>query len=184
MPAAPLTHPSSRQPTRHPRRQRASFVVLGVDPGLHKTGYAALVTNGRRPAVQEAGVLVTDERAELGDRLQQLHRDAGTLFRDLRPDAVVLEDLFVHHQFPRTAIVLGHARAAIYLAAAAAGVRVVTLTPSAVKQAIAGSGRAAKAQVQTAVSRLLGVRRLADSHAADALALAYAGLSRVGALRG
>jgi crossover junction endodeoxyribonuclease RuvC len=157
------------------------LVIVGVDPGLHKTGYAALVANGRRPLVKEAGVLTTDTRAEFADRLQHLHRDAQTLFRDLRPDVVILEDLFVHQRFPRTAILLGHARAAIVLAAVSSEVRVVTLAPSAVKQAVAGSGRAAKQQVQLAISRLLGVRRLADSHAADALALAYAGLARVGA---
>jgi crossover junction endodeoxyribonuclease RuvC len=179
MPATSHSRFSLSPPPAINGRHRA-LVIVGVDPGLHKTGYAALFANGRHPVIGEAGVLVTDERAEFTARLQHLHRDAQALFKDLRPDVVFLEDLFVHQRFPRTAILLGHARAAIVLAAAAADARVVTLAPSAVKQAVAGSGRAAKQQVQLAVSRLLGVRRLADSHAADALALAYAGFSRVG----
>jgi crossover junction endodeoxyribonuclease RuvC len=180
MPAT--SHPRvSISPPPAPNGRHPALVIVGVDPGLHKTGYAALFANGRRPVIKEAGVIVTDERAEFTARLQHLHRDAQALFRDLRPDVVFLEDLFVHQRFPRTAILLGHARAAIVLAAAAADVRVVTITPSAVKQAVAGSGRAAKQQVQLAVSRLFGIRSFADSHAADALALAYAGLSRLGA---
>jgi crossover junction endodeoxyribonuclease RuvC len=183
MPAT--SHPRiSISPLPSPNGRHRARIIVGVDPGLHKTGYAALEANGLRPLIREAGVLVTNERAEFTERLRHLHRDAQALFRDLRPDVVFLEDLFVHQRFPRTAILLGHARAAIVLAAAAADVRVVTLTPSAVKQAVAGSGRAAKGQVQLAVSRLLGVRRLSDPHAADALALAYAGLSRLGGRAG
>jgi crossover junction endodeoxyribonuclease RuvC len=128
--------------------------------------------------VREVGVLSTSARAHLGDRLHHLYRDMEGLLRDLHPDVLVLEDLFVHGRFPRTAIVLGHARGIIYLAAAAAGVRIVELAPSAVKQAVAGTGRASKAQVQTAVRTLLGLRAVTNAHAADALALAYAGLYR------
>jgi crossover junction endodeoxyribonuclease RuvC len=149
-----------------------------VDPGLHRTGYGALAFRDGRPTVREVGVLSTSARAHLGDRLHHLYRDMEGLLRDLHPDVLVLEDLFVHGRFPRTAIVLGHARGIIYLAAAAAGVRIVELAPSAVKQAVAGTGRASKAQVQTAVRTLLGLRAVTNAHAADALALAYAGLYR------
>jgi crossover junction endodeoxyribonuclease RuvC len=151
---------------------------VGLDPGLERTGYGALSAAGGRPRVREAGVLVTRSRDGLAGRLLDLHRDIETLLRDLRPDVVVLEDLFVHHAFPRTALVLGHARGVIMLAAAAAGVRVIELPPGAVKRAVAGSGRASKTQMQRAVRTLLGVRGLANTHAADALALAYAGWSR------
>jgi crossover junction endodeoxyribonuclease RuvC len=132
--------------------------------------------------VREAGVLSTRARDGFGGRLRQLHRDIERLLTDLRPDIVVLEGLFVHGRFPRTAIVLGHARGIIYLAAVSAGVRVMELAPSVVKRAVAGNGRAGKAQMQSAVQSVLGLRGLADAHAADALALAYAGLHR--AVRG
>jgi crossover junction endodeoxyribonuclease RuvC len=168
------THPRGHTPRRH----GPSPLILGVDPGLHRTGYGALAFSDGRPLVREIGVLTTSTHAPLGDRLHHLYRDMDSLLRELRPDVVVLEDLFVHGRFPRTAIVLGHARGIIYLAAAAAGVRIVALAPSAVKQAVAGSGRASKTQVQTAVRTLLGLRAVTNAHAADALALAYAGLYR------
>jgi crossover junction endodeoxyribonuclease RuvC len=174
-----VRHPRPIGP--QPRRSGVVPLVLGFDPGLSRTGYAALQPADGRPRIREAGVLVTSSRDDLGGRLHQLHRDVTSLFEELRPDLVMLEDLFVHRAFPRTAIVLGHARGIIYLAAAAARVQVMTLAPSAVKRAVTGSGNASKAQVQAAVRTLLGLRKVSDSHAADALALAYAGLSRAGA---
>lgn len=152
---------------------------MGIDPGLEHTGYGILQGGGSRPRVLEMGVLATDRRGELGGRLQHLHKDVEQLLREVRPELVVLEDLFAHPRFPRTAIVLGHARGVICLAVAASGARMVTLAPSVVKRAVTGSGRATKAQVQEAVRALLGLRRLPEPHAADALALAYAGLARL-----
>ncbi len=184
MPAASsslLRHP---RPIGHePRRSGALSLVLGLDPGLSRTGYAALQRAAGPPRVRETGVLVTRARDGLGDRLLQLHRDVRDLVRELHPDVVVLEGLFVHHAYPQTAIVLGHARGVICLAAAEQGVEVMELAPSVVKRAVTGSGRASKIQVQVAVRTLLGLRRLSDSHAADALALAYAGLARIGSVR-
>lgn len=156
---------------------------LGLDPGLGRTGYGALDLDKGRVGLRELGVLVTDTGADLGRRLSQLHRDVERLLHDLQPDLVVLEDLFVHRRFPRTAILLGHAAGVIRLAAATARVPVVALAPSAAKRAVAGAGQATKAQVQAAVCSLLGLRRLPDPHAADALALAYAGLARAGLAR-
>ncbi|MDR7481738.1 MAG: crossover junction endodeoxyribonuclease RuvC [Armatimonadota bacterium] len=158
-------------------------MVLGCDPGLRVTGYAVLRADDGRPAVVDMGVLTTQGR-DLGARLLQLYRDVEALLRDARPDVVVLEDLFAHARFPRTAIVLGHARGVLCAVAAAAGVRTLAVAPAAVKQAVTGSGRASKPQVQAALRRLLRLRALGNAHAADALALAYTGLLRVGAVRG
>ncbi|MDQ7858437.1 MAG: crossover junction endodeoxyribonuclease RuvC [Armatimonadota bacterium] len=153
--------------------------MLGLDPGLRRTGYGALFMEDGRPRIREAGVLATPARGDLGRRLQGLFREVDGLLRELRPAAISLEDLFVHREFPRAAIALGQAQGVIWLAAAAHRVPVVALAPGAVKRAVTGSGRASKAQVQAAVRTLLGVRRVADPHAADALALAYAGLHRL-----
>lgn len=177
---------------RHPRPigpdlgRRPPSVVLGLDPGLLRTGYGALSVEGDGLHLREAGVLVTRSRGGLAGRLLHLYHDIDGLLRDLQPDVVVLEDLFVHRAFPRTALALGHARGIIMLAAAAAGVRVMELPPSSVKQAMTGSGRATKAQMKRAVRMVFGARGLSNAHAADALALAYAGWSRasVGPIRG
>jgi crossover junction endodeoxyribonuclease RuvC len=180
MPASSTLHQRrALPPGPTPHGSRSSPLVLGIDPGLHHTGYGALQLKDGHPHICEAGVLSTRAGAGFGDRLRHLHRDVERLLDDLRPDVIVLEGLFVHGRFPRTAIVLGHARGIIYLAAAGAGVGVMELPPSVVKRAVAGTGRASKAQMQAAMQTVLGVRRLADAHAADALALAYAGLNRV-----
>jgi crossover junction endodeoxyribonuclease RuvC len=178
MSAAPSIVRSSQPAISALRRRDHAPVIVGFDPGLHHTGYGVLRRAGPRPTVCECGVLATGAGADLGARLRRLHRDVEALLGDVRPDLVVLEDLFTHSRFPRTAIVLGHVRGVIWLAAASAGHRVLALAPSVVKRAVTGSGRASKAQVQAALCGLLGLRTLGNAHAADALALAYAGLAR------
>lgn len=177
--------PTARSATLHPppsvraaSTRAGNTLVLGFDPGLHRTGYGALRPGGVRPQVVDAGVLTTRPTDALERRLRILYREVETLLEELRPGLVVLEDLFAHHAFPRTAIVLGHVRGVICLAAAAADLGVLALAPSVVKRAVTGTGRATKGQIQAAMRTLLGVRAVADAHAADALALAYAALPR------
>lgn len=93
----------------------------------------------------------------------------------------MLEDLYTEYKFPRTALLMAHARGVICLAARQRDVTVVALAPAEVKRAIAASGAASKAQIQIGVQRRLGLAALPrPSHVADALALALTGLSRQG----
>jgi crossover junction endodeoxyribonuclease RuvC len=98
------------------------------------------------------------------------------------PDVLVLEDLYAEYKFPRTALLMAHARGVVCLAAGQCGVPVLSLAPAEVKRTIAFNGAASKAQIQHAVGRLL---RLPEpprpSHIADALGLAWTGLSRLSA---
>lgn len=167
----------TRPGKQSPQRLGASSVILGFDPGLQRTGYGALRVGPGGPRVCEIGILST-RGDDLSVRLHQLYQEIDALVRELRPALVVLEDLFAHSRFPRTAIVLGHVRGVICLAAASARVGVMALAPAAVKRAVTGSGAASKVQVQASVRTLLGLQTLANPHAADALALAYAGLAR------
>ena len=97
------------------------------------------------------------------------------------PELLVLEDLYTEYRFPRTALLMAHARGVICLAARQHAVAVMTLAPAVVKRAIAANGAASKAQIQTGVQRLLGLATTPrPSHVADALALALTGLSRQG----
>lgn len=178
MPVAPSLARSPQPAVYVLRRREHAPVIVGFDPGLRHTGYGVLRGDGPRARVHECGVFSTGARGDLGARLRRLHHEVEGLLREVRPDLVVLEDLFTHTRFPRTAIVLGHVRGVIWLAAASAGHRVLALAPSVVKRAVTGSGRASKPQVQAALCGLLGLRTLANAHAADALALAYAGLAR------
>jgi len=93
----------------------------------------------------------------------------------------VLEDLYTEYRFPRTALLMAHARGVICLAARQHAVAVMALAPAVVKRAIAANGAASKAQIQIGVQRLLGLAATPrPSHVADALALALTGLSRRG----
>jgi crossover junction endodeoxyribonuclease RuvC len=96
------------------------------------------------------------------------------------PGLLVVEDLYAEYRFPRTALLMAHARGVIYLAARQLSVPVVALAPAEVKRAMTGNGGAGKAQVQRGVQTMLGLGALPrPSHLADALGLAATGLSRV-----
>jgi crossover junction endodeoxyribonuclease RuvC len=95
------------------------------------------------------------------------------------PDVLVLEDLYAEYKFPRTALIMAHARGVVCLAAGQCGVPVVAMAPAEVKRAVAFNGAAPKAQVQHAIGRLLQLPEPPrPSHVADALALAWTGWSR------
>ncbi|HEV8338739.1 MAG TPA: crossover junction endodeoxyribonuclease RuvC [bacterium] len=155
------------------------LIALGVDPGLRATGYCILQGDHLGCGLRDLGVLQMTQ-GDLSSVLADIHRQMARLLEDIRPDVVVLEDLFAHERFPRTALALAHVRGAIALAAANAGVGVETLTPAAVKRALTGNGRASKGQVQAMVVRILGLSRRPVSHSADAAALALTALSRRG----
>ncbi len=103
------------------------------------------------------------------------------LLAEHAPAALVLEDLYAEYKFPRTALLMAHARGVICLAARQRDVAVLALAPAEVKRAVAANGAASKEQVQHCVRRLLRLRELpTPSHVADALALALTGFSRLG----
>jgi crossover junction endodeoxyribonuclease RuvC len=153
---------------------------MGVDPGLVATGFGVLEAGADGVTVRDAGVISTTTGQPLEARLNALHRAVHRIIELQRPGLLVVEDLYTEYKFPRTAILMGHARGVIYLAARQLGVAVVALAPSEVKRAMTGNGAAGKAQVQRAVQTVLGLKELPrPSHVADALGLAATGMSRV-----
>lgn len=147
--------------------------VLGVDPGLNVTGYGVLEVTSRGPILREAGVVRGQSRGSLTDRLQEIHEGIADVIAETRPCAMALEQLFSHYARPRTAILMGHARGVICLAAVQADVPVSAYHATEVKKTLTGSGRAAKLQIQAAVQRELGLREPPEPHdVADALAIA------------
>ena len=155
--------------------------ILGIDPGLHLTGYGIVDAGKRGVTLIEAGVIRTDVRAALPDRLRELYAGLTDVLADGRPSAIALEDVFANPGFPRAAIVMGHVCGVIGLSAAQARVPVETIPPAAVKRAIVASGRAGKRQVQRMVRVLLDLADEPSAHVADALALALVAASRRGA---
>jgi crossover junction endodeoxyribonuclease RuvC len=153
---------------------------MGVDPGIMATGFGVLEARPDGVAVADAGVIATSPGQSLEARLNAIY---GALYRILEaqaPSLLIVEDLYTEYKFPRTAVLMGHARGVIYLAARQLGVTVLALAPSEVKRAVTGNGSAGKAQVQRAVQTLLGLQSPPrPSHVADALGLAMTGMSRV-----
>jgi len=147
--------------------------VLGIDPGLQVCGYGLLLTRGARVSVVEAGVVRTDDKLSLAERIQKLHKAISDIVADLAPGVIAVEELYSHYAHPVTAILMGHARGVIFLAAAQAGVPVVSYAATRVKKSLTGEGRASKAQMQRMIQTTLGLRELPQPpDVADALAVA------------
>jgi crossover junction endodeoxyribonuclease RuvC len=150
--------------------------VLGIDPGLQVTGYAVLEARPDRPFVCEAGVVRTAlgrAAADMAQRLRTLYTGIEEIIREFRPGAVAVEQLYAHYEHPRTAILMGHARGVILLAAGQHEVPVISYNATRIKKTVTGHGRATKDQMQRAVQRELGLPRLPEPHdVADALAAA------------
>ena len=153
---------------------------MGIDPGLVATGFGVLEVAPGGVAVVDAGVIATGAHQRLEVRLNAIYRAVHRIIESCAPSLVIVEDLYTEYKFPRTAILMGHARGVIYLAARQLGVTVVALSPSEVKRAMTGNGAAGKAQVQRAVQTVLGLKELPrPSHVADALGLAVTGMARL-----
>jgi crossover junction endodeoxyribonuclease RuvC len=158
--------------------------VLGVDPGLTRCGLGVIDGEpGRRMTLVATGVATTGAGDEIGARLLALEEQIEHWLTEHRPDAVAVERVFSQHNV-RTVMGTAQAGAVAIVCAARRGLPVALHTPSEVKAAVTGSGRADKSQVTQMVTRLLALAdppRPAD--AADALALAICHLWRGGAQR-
>ncbi len=162
--------------------------ILGIDPGLHLTGYGLVECRGMRRRLVEAGVIRLAARAPLVDRLDELYRQVNDLISELKADHVGVEQLYAHYRHPRTAILMGHARGVILLAAHQHKLSIADLPSTAVKKAITGHGRAGKTQIQRAVAALCGLSQPpSPPDVADAIAIAWVAagsLSQPGVRRG
>jgi crossover junction endodeoxyribonuclease RuvC len=153
--------------------------AVGFDPGLAETGFAAVQGGPGGVTVLGTGFLRTPAADPLEARLEQLFEAVHGVLASFSPDLVAVEDVFSAPAAPRAAILMGHARAVIYLAVRQRKVVIVGVSPAEVKRAVTASGGAAKAQVARGVQALLGLPALPrPSHVADALAVAFTGLSR------
>ncbi len=153
------------------------MLILGIDPGLRITGYGLVAVSAARlrtPSLCEAGVLRMKAKGELHERLLELYTSLSALLDDLKPDHVAVEQLYAHYKHPRTAILMGHARGTILLAAAQRGLPVTSLASTMVKRTVTGNGHASKVQVQRAVAMLCKLSRPPEPpDVADAIAIAW-----------
>jgi crossover junction endodeoxyribonuclease RuvC len=156
--------------------------ILGIDPGSNATGYGVVSVEGS--TLRRLGGGTIRARGEsLGERLAHLQRALECAIAELAPESAALESVFSAKN-TRSALVLGHARGVALAACASAGLATDEYSPSQVKVAVTGYGRAEKLQVMKMVQRLLGLASPPPSDEADALAVAVChGLSRRGPAR-
>jgi crossover junction endodeoxyribonuclease RuvC len=148
--------------------------ILGIDPGSNVTGYGVVERDersGGRIRHVAHGTLSLARGTSLAMRLAALHAALGEVIRDHAPDGAVVEQVFVSAS-PRSALVLGEARGVILAAIAAAGLPLFEYGTRTIKLAVAGSGAAAKPEVQRMVCALLALDATPAADAADALAAA------------
>lgn len=145
--------------------------ILGIDPGLRRTGWGAVESRGNALSFVASGTVKSDEKASLAERLCQLHDGLKSVLADYAPDEAAVEATFVNKDATAT-LKLGQARGIAMLVPALAGLRVAEYAPNAVKKAVIGVGHGDKAQITMMVKVLLPKARFDSEHAADALAIA------------
>ena len=156
--------------------------ILGIDPGLRRTGYACVKINARsaEPTLIEAGVLRIATTGPLHARLLQIRTELLEVLTDLKPDHAAVETLFSHVKHAQTAIIMGHARGVLLTTMAEKKLLITEFAPKEVKRAVTGNGNASKEQVRRAVMAQCGLRTLKGPHdASDAIAIALTAARRL-----
>lgn len=147
--------------------------ILGIDPGLNVTGYGVIEDDGRSIRLVEAGVIRGKTRGSLSARLREIHLGVVDVLASLTPELLAIEELYSHYERPKTAILMGHARGVIALAAALKSIPVKHYAATHVKRMLTGNGRAPKSQMQLAICREFKLLKAPEPpDVADALAIA------------
>ncbi len=151
----------------------APLRILGLDPGLRRTGWGMIRVEGNRLSHLGHGVIAPDEKAPFSERLLALFEGISAVVADWSPDEAAIEETFMNNN-AASALKLGHARAAAMLAPARAGLPVAEYAARLVKKSVVGTGAADKDQVAFMIARILPGSAGAAADAADALAVAVA----------
>jgi crossover junction endodeoxyribonuclease RuvC len=145
--------------------------ILGIDPGLRRTGWGMVVIDGNRLSYVACGSLATDDKASLALRLLAIHDGLRQVVSDHAPDEAAVEATFVNKDAAAT-LKLGQARGIAMLVPAIAGLPVAEYAPNLVKKTIVGAGHCEKAQIRMMLGVLLPKANPQSHDAADALAIA------------
>lgn len=145
--------------------------ILGLDPGLRRTGWGAIDIDGNRLIYVACGSVATQDATPLAARLLQIHEGLSALIAELKPDEAAVEQTFVNKDGAAT-LKLGQARGVVMLVPAQAGLAVAEYAPNQVKKTVVGAGHADKAQIRMMLGVLLPKADPKTHDAADALAIA------------
>lgn len=145
--------------------------ILGLDPGLRKTGWGVIVSEGSKLSFLACGCIESDQHVPLAQRLRQLHDGLDAVIAAWTPDEAAVEETFVNRD-PQSALKLGQARGIALVVPALAGLSVAEYAANLVKKTVVGIGHADKKQVQAMIRVLLPKADAKSADAADALAVA------------
>jgi crossover junction endodeoxyribonuclease RuvC len=147
--------------------------VVGIDPGLHLTGYGVLDYDGTDIRLCEAGFIKTNEKQAMPLRLIELTTELDAVLTQFSPEIVAIEEIYSHYSHPRTAIIMAHARGVILHRCAAKNIEVVSYASTRIKKSLTGNGHATKQQVQKHIASSLSLPKMPEPpDVADALAVA------------
>jgi crossover junction endodeoxyribonuclease RuvC len=145
--------------------------ILGIDPGLRRTGWGIIVSEGTRLSYLGSGTIMSDDKRSLAERLRELYDGLDEVIRSFSPDETAVEETFVNKDAQAT-LKLGHARGIALLVPALHAISVAEYSANMVKKTVVGSGHADKTQVQAMIKILLPKSENKGADAADALAIA------------
>jgi crossover junction endodeoxyribonuclease RuvC len=152
---------------------RSTDRILGIDPGLQRTGYSLIERTAGGPILREGGVVRSEKAATLARRVHEIAAGVCEVLDEFRPQAVAIEQVFSLGRNPKTALLMAHARGAILAAVAQREIPIVHFTPRQIKRLLTGSGKASKDQVQRAIQREFALDCLLEPNdVADASAVA------------
>ena len=158
--------------------------ILGVDPGSQCTGYGCIDTSGNRHSVVACGALTAPAGIPFSEKLLTIHRGLSALLVRHQPSVVAIENVFCAKN-ARSALILGHLRGVLMLAASEADIAISEYSPTEVKRAVVGYGRAEKRQVQQMVTLILGMDTPPSPlDVSDALAVAVCHAHSIGPTQG
>ena len=148
------------------------IITIGIDPGSVATGYGVVQQKSPNQVTHiDNGVITTSAKAQFPGRLLKIHQKLKEVIEKHNPQELAVEDIF-YAKNVKSALKLGHVRGVIMLTAMQLGLTVAEYTPTQIKQAVTGYGRADKVQVQRMVKTILNLPEVAPRDASDALAVA------------
>jgi crossover junction endodeoxyribonuclease RuvC len=152
-------------------QRTAKIRIIGIDPGLRRTGWGVIDCDGPRLVFVACGSVVSDDGEGLGMRLRQIFDGLQAVLAELSPEEAAIEQTFVNRDASAT-LKLGHARGIAMLVPALLGLSIAEYAPNAVKKTVVGAGHGDKGQIRAMVKCLLPRATFDSTDAADALAIA------------
>jgi len=161
-------------------RGQTNVRIIGIDPGLRRTGWGVIETDGVRLSYISSGLIKSTSDEDLAYRLRELFEGLSSVIAACGATEAAVEETFVNEN-PRSTLKLGQARGMALLAPAMKGLRVSEYPPNLIKKSVVGAGHAEKQQIQAMIGFLLPKARFESADEADALAIAICHANHRGA---